>query len=220
MYGGLPVASEPLVRRAVAFFDGQNLFHAAKRAFGYPYPNYDVSKLAERVARKHGWALAEVRFYTGVPDVEDNPRWNAFWVAKLAHMGRLGVRVFSRPLRYRTRSIRLADGSVRAFLDGEEKGIDVRIAIDVIRLAHRSLFDVALIFSQDQDLSEVAQEIRQIAHEQARWIKIASAFPSSPVLSNRRGIEKTDWIRIDRTTYDSCLDLRDYRSKLGDESFG
>jgi hypothetical protein len=73
---------------------------------------------------------------------------------------------------------------------------------------------VALIFSQDQDLSEVAQEIRQIAEEQARWIKVASAFPSSPALGNRRGIDKTDWIRIDRTTYDACLDRRDYRSKL------
>jgi hypothetical protein len=38
--------TEPPVKRAVAFIDGQNLFHAAKRAFGYPYPNYDISKLA------------------------------------------------------------------------------------------------------------------------------------------------------------------------------
>jgi len=134
-------------------------------------------------------------------------------------MGRHGVRVYSRPLRYRTRSVRLSDGSVHAFLNGEEKGIDVRIAIDVIRLAHRRLFDVALIFSQDQDLSEVAEEIRQIAEEQGRWIKIASAFPVSPAVENRRGIEKTDWIRIDRATYDSCLDLRDYRSKTAGEAW-
>jgi len=110
----------------------------------------------------------------------------------------------------------LPDGTTHAFLDGEEKGIDVRLAIDVIRLAHRGVFDVALIFSQDQDLSEVAQEIRQIADEQTRWIKVASAFPSSPTLDNRRGIDKTDWIRIDRATYDSCLDRRDYRPKLNE----
>jgi len=208
--------SEPPVKRAVAFFDGQNLFHAAKRAFGYPYPSYDVSKLAEWVARSQGWSLTEVRFYTGVPDVEDNARWHAFWVAKLAQMGRRGVRVYTRPLRYRNRSFRLPDGTIHAFLDGEEKGIDVRLAIDVIRLAHRNVFDVALVFSQDQDLSEVAQEIRQIADEQGRWIKVASAFPSSPTLENRRGIDKTDWIRIDRATYDSCLNRKDYRSKLND----
>ena len=30
----------------MAFFDGQNLFHAAREAFGYTWPNYDVAKLA------------------------------------------------------------------------------------------------------------------------------------------------------------------------------
>jgi hypothetical protein len=48
---------------------------------------------------------------------------------------------------------------------------------------------------------------------QNRWIKVASAFPSSPTSINRRGIERTDWIRIDRATYDACLDRRDYRPK-------
>jgi len=28
---------------------------------------------------------------------------------------------------------------------------------------------------------------------------------------SRRGIDKTDWIRIDRVLYDACLDRRDYR---------
>ena len=80
-------------------------------------------------------------------------------------------------------------------------------------MAHRRELDVALLFSQDQDLSEVASEIRSIAREQDRWIKIACAFPFSPTTRNRRGIEKTDWIRIDRATYDACLDRRDYRPR-------
>jgi hypothetical protein len=28
-----------------------------------------------------------------------------------------------------------------------------------------------------------------------------------------RGINGTDWIKIDRATYDACLDARDYRPK-------
>lgn len=98
-------------------------------------------------------------------------------------------------------------------MTGEEKGIDVRIALDVLRMAHRREYDVALFFSQDQDLSEAAAEIRTVAAEQARWIKIASAFPFSPTTRNRRGIDRTDWITIDRATYDACLDPRDYRAK-------
>jgi hypothetical protein len=100
-------------------------------------------------------------------------------------------------------------------LVGQEKGIDVRIALDVVRLARENCYDVALIFSQDQDLSEVADEVRAISIQQARWIKIACAFPVSPTAENRRGINGTDWIRIDRVTYDGCLDPNDYRPKKG-----
>jgi len=94
---------------------------------------------------------------------------------------------------------------------GEEKGVDVRMAIDIMRMVRQNLLDVALLFSQDQDFSEVADEVRAVAREQRRWIKIASAFPFSPTASNRRGINKTDWIAIDRTLYDACIDGRDYR---------
>ena len=107
----------------------------------------------------------------------------------------------------------LPDGTQHSFLTGEEKGIDVRIALDVIALAHRREYDVAIVMSQDQDLSEVAEEIRTIAQEQRRWIKIVSAFPQSPASRNRSGINKTDWIRIDRELCDQCLDRRDYRRK-------
>ena len=70
-------------------------------------------------------------------------------------------------------------------------------------------------FSQDQDLSEVVDDIRAIAAEQARWIKMACALPSSPTTRNRRGVNKTDWVRTDRDTYDACLDGPAYRSKSG-----
>jgi hypothetical protein len=69
-----------------------------------------------------------------------------------------------------------------------------------------------VVFSQDQDLSEAAAEIRTIAQQQGRWIKIACAFPWSPAAHNKRGINSTDWLKIDRTTYDTCIDARDYRS--------
>ncbi|HPD07550.1 MAG TPA: NYN domain-containing protein [Candidatus Bipolaricaulis sp.] len=191
--------------------DGQNLYHAAREAFGYSYPNYDVLALSQALCSSRGWDLVQVRFYTGVPDPNDDPFWHGFWANKLAMMGRQGITVHSRPLRYHNRIVRLPDGSEHTYLSGEEKGIDVRIALDVIRMAHRQDYDIALIMSQDQDLSEVAEEIRTIAREQSRWIKIACAFPFSPTTRNRRGIEKTDWIHIDRATYDACLDRRDYR---------
>jgi uncharacterized LabA/DUF88 family protein len=209
---GLAMPIEPSLKRAITFLDGQNLFHSVKEAFGYTYPNYDVVALSKTICRLQDWDLRQIRFYTGVPDQTDDAFWHAFWNHKLAMMGRHGVHIFSRSLRYRNRRIRLPDGMQYTFTAGEEKGIDVRIAIDVIRMAHSRDYDVAVIFSQDQDLSEVADEVRVIAREQNRWIKVASAFPVSPVVRKIRGINKTDWIRIDRATYDSCIDPRDYRS--------
>jgi hypothetical protein len=79
------------------FFDGQNLFHSAKAAFGYTYPNFDPVKLANYVTQKEG-------------------------------------------------------GSEKAVYFGREKGIDVRIAIDVLKMARNNQYDVAVVFSQDQDL--------------------------------------------------------------------
>jgi uncharacterized LabA/DUF88 family protein len=204
---------EPNVKRTICFFDGQNLFHHAKAAFDCCYPNYSPLSLASRICSAHGFNLQQIRFYTGIPSKHDDVRWNAFWSAKLLAMSRMGIHTFSRPLRYRTRTFQISDGIEFSKNVGEEKGIDVRIAIDVIRLVRMDQLDVAILFSQDQDFSEVADEVRAIASEQDRWIKMASAFPSSPTASNARGINKTDWIPIDKATYDACVDPRDYRPK-------
>jgi uncharacterized LabA/DUF88 family protein len=202
----------PKTIRAISFIDGQNLFHSAKSAFGHTHPNYDPLALSKKICELKSWRLEQARFYTGVPDAGDNAFWNHFWIAKCAQMGREGVHVFTRPLRYRNKQIRLPDGSTHSFLDGDEKGIDLRIALDVISLAHRKAFDVALLFCRDQDLSELADEIKVISKEQTRWIKMASAYPNSPAVKFR-GINGTEWMQIDRATYDSCLDVRDYRPK-------
>ena len=193
--------------------DGQNLFHSARAAFGYQVPNYDVVALTQAVCRNRGWKVAQVRFYTGVPGPADNAQWHHFWAARGRVMRRKGVIVYTRSLKYRYRSVTLPDGTDHTVLLGEEKGIDVRIAVDVIRLAHHRAFDVGILFSQDQDLSEVAREIRVIAREQRRWIKLACAFPVGPASRNRRGVDRTDWIRIDRATYDACVDPGDYRPR-------
>lgn len=202
---------EPAIKRAVAFIDGQNLYHHSKDAFGYHFPNYNIEKLVNAVVSAEGWDLTAIYFYTGVPDATDDAKWNTFWTKKLAAMGRQGIKIFTRPLRYRNKVVTLPTGATHSFLSAEEKGIDVRIALDVIGKAVRNEYDVAIVFSQDQDLSEVADEIRIITKQQNRWIRMACAYPVSPTVTNKRGINNTQWIKIDRATYDACIDLKDYR---------
>lgn len=202
---------EPSHKRAYIFIDGQNLFHSARIAFSYSYPNYDPVLLSQAVCRLKGWDLRAIYFYTGIPDTRDNRFWNSFWTAKLAVMGTRGVNTFSRPLRYHDKEIKSPSGSTTTVRVGQEKGIDIKLALDVVRLAREQSYDVAVIFSQDQDLSEIVPEVKYIAARQDRWIKLACAFPSSNAYANRRGINSTDWIMIDRALYNQCLDTTDYR---------
>jgi len=113
---------EPAAKRVIGFIDGQNLFYAARQAFGYSYPNFDPKRLTEVVAAARGWILAGTRFYTGVPDAADNPFWNHFWTAKVGAMGRHGVISYTRPLRYRNQTITLPDGRSATTLVGRKRG--------------------------------------------------------------------------------------------------
>jgi len=202
------MAAELQNKRVVAFVDGQNLFNAAKQAFGYDYPNYDAVKLARLICEQRGqerqerWMLARLHFFTGMPSpTKDEPR-NRFWKSKLAAMGRNEiVQTFSRPIVYRNGI-------------GQEKGIDVRLALDAVRLAHENEYDVALIFSQDQDFSELAIEIKRIASVQNRWVTVVCAYPVGAGYSNKSGIDKTDWFKIDKTLYDRAIDSYDYRKSV------
>jgi len=102
---GFPVAIAPLDKRAVAFIDGQNLFFAARDAFGYKHPNYNVRSLAQAVCRLQGWRLVQARFYSGIPDQYHSFFWNMYWSRKLSAMGREGVHLSTRRLRYRKKEI-------------------------------------------------------------------------------------------------------------------
>ena len=198
---------------AMGFIDGQNLYQHAKEAFGHHHPNYDPLKLHQAVCAAHGWTPNLVRFYTGVPDHNHEPMWAAYWSNRVIALKRAGVHVTTRPLRYREELILLADGSEQLVTTPQEKGIDVRLALDIVRLARERNYDVAVIYSQDQDLNEVVEEVQAIAKEQDRTITIACAFPSGLNATSKRGIDKTQWFKMDEAFYNACLDHRDYRPK-------
>jgi hypothetical protein len=193
----------PCIKRVVAFFDCQNLFKVSKALWGYSFPNFDPIKLASLVTRRNQyerWKLEGVRLYTGIHDKKRNAEWHNFGTRKLSNHRAKDTRVsyFTLPLRYAEEIPR-------------EKGVDVRIALDLVRMARKNEYDVALLFSQDNDFSEAAQEIRDIASEYNRWIKIASAYPHDSRF-NTRGVDKTDWMPISREEYDTCIDPTDYRN--------
>lgn len=194
--------------------------------------------LTEHICAERGWECKGVRFYTGVPKLADNRYWHNFWAAKKRFLSRdKRVYVFTRDIHYRDKEISFEHDAHRIILpDGfrlppetelllpsgkaapghfwvstaEEKGIDVRIAIDIVRLTLRNEFDVCIIFSQDQDLSEAVAEVKDIAKGQSRFVELYSAFPVSSRSTNTLPIRGTQAIPVDQATYESCLDLSNY----------
>ena len=192
--------------RTIVLIDGQNLYHLARRAWAsgpsspYAWPSYDVGKLASAlVSRTPGRTLVETRFYTGVPDRSAGswaPFWRDFWSNKIGALQDQGIYVYR--------------GRVNA--GGQEKGVDVSLALDLVRAAYNQQYEAAIIVSQDWDFGPAVRLAKEIAQEQGRTLVFESCFPVGPGLS-RRGVPGTTWIPIDQATYDACRDPRDYRPR-------
>jgi len=197
----------------MGFFDAQNLFQHAKAAFGHHHPNFNPIKLHYAVCTAKGWTPNLVRFYTGVPEASRQPMWSGYWNNRILALKRQKVNVTTRKLRYRDTIVRNTDGTQETVTVAQEKGVDVRMALDVVKLARKRNYDVAVIYSQDQDLAEVVHEIKEIGAEQDRNIRVCCAFPVGSKATSRRGINGTDWFEMDEEFYNKCLDPRDYRPK-------
>jgi uncharacterized LabA/DUF88 family protein len=190
---------EPAEKRAVAFIDGSNMRHSARTTFGEAFANFNPLALAEIVCAARGWRLVGVNLYLGVPDVRVAEDAHYASVKRCARWRRQGVRVFTRTLQ--------EDGAGGL----REKGIDVRMALDAIALYRKGAFDVALLFTQDQDFAELASEIKTLAREDGRWVQVASAFPDKG--TGRGGVYGTLPIVIDQESFARALDTAENRQR-------
>ena len=100
----------------------------------YAWPSYDVEKLARTlVSRISGRVLAETRFYTGIPDPAVGPSqrlWHGFWSNKLRYLRSRGIYVYR--------------GRVNA--GGQEKGVDVSLALDLLRATYEQRYDADAVW--------------------------------------------------------------------------
>jgi hypothetical protein len=92
----------------------------------------------------------------------------------------------------------------------QEKGIDLKLGLALVRYANNKSYDVAIVFSQDGDLVEAVEEVHEIAKQQNRWLQVECAFPYNPTCECRP-INRTVVRQIPRAMYDPCIDPTDYR---------
>jgi len=158
--------------RVVVFVDYQNVCNWAKRKFHVQGAadsdgHVDPLRLGRLLVsqRRQPSVLQQVRVYRGRPNPDRQPssasandRQTAAWEASPL------VKVLRRPLQYRSNWP--APGSV------SEKGVDVQLATDLVRLALTKRLDAAVVVTSDNDLMPAVETLYdlRLAHvELATW---------------------------------------------------
>lgn len=220
--------------RVGVFIDGQNVTIGARYAFGQ-------SNGANGTGNMHplllGRALAgdcdlvEIRYVTGIPSPDvDRDRWEA---ERRRHdlMAATDVVVLEKPLRYRWQwDIRnerdLGDprdhkgdtvsAKVKSRNVGQEKGIDVWLALDALTMCTRADIDKVIIATADSDLDMVPQYLTMMPGHGDTIVAQAK------VLSNRRDLHQNsaydETIAIDEDIFEQARDDFDYGLDLDEEA--
>jgi hypothetical protein len=196
--------------RIVAFFDGQNVLRTSNEVFGLGRGvqwNYDPRKLVEATRDQMEARLGavgapcphvvvqQIRFYTGVPTFERDLYGRSYWERLFTRFRNDHIVVVSRNLRYYTQ------GPPR------EKGIDLRIGLDIVRIATSGMCDGILLFSQDSDLYEAVEEAKALLARSGpqRPMYYFCAFPRSADPMTNHGVKGMHWIPLYGEDFEKTL---------------
>lgn len=137
-------------QRVIVFIDGGNAYQTFRTAYGTG--RYDPATLSRRLAGIR--QLVEWRFYAGIVPEGLNDRRDAQRDAQQ----RFFTAIRKHP------DGRLCLGRMQVVNGGEAirgKGVDVQLAIDMVRLAFEDQYDVAILLSCDEDLLPAVDVVQQ-----------------------------------------------------------
>jgi uncharacterized LabA/DUF88 family protein len=131
--------------RVMIFMDGSNLYHSLKKDFGHAHLDF------ERLARKlcGDRELIRVHYYNAPLPQEDNP--DAYKAQQRFFEGMRDLPYF----RVVLGRLEKRPGDVLV-----EKGVDIKIAVDMMRLAIQDSYDVAVLVSGDGDFASVVEAVQ------------------------------------------------------------
>ena len=174
--------------------------------------------------------LVEIRYATGIPSPDvDRERWEA---ERRRHdlMTATGVVVLEKPLRYRWQwDIRnerdLGDprdhkgdtlsAKVKARNVGQEKGIDVWLALDALTMCARSDIDKVIIATADTDLDMVPLHLQMLPGHGEPLVAQAKVLSSSRKIHDNDAYHET--MAIDESIFLQSRDCLLYTSDAADE---
>jgi uncharacterized LabA/DUF88 family protein len=145
------------MKRAIVFIDGGNFYFQLKKLTAklngkYKLLNFNFEKFSKWLVSPN--ELVEARYYIGAINQQNNNE-------KSKRMYADQQRLF---MNLQKQNIGVVLGELIQHSDKSyhEKGVDVRIAVEMIRMARRDKYDTAYLLSSDTDLVPAVEEVISI----------------------------------------------------------
>lgn len=172
-----------MVKKAIIFIDANNWYHNLK--YFIKPSKINICKLKELLSEKYSLEILEIRWYTSVPDIEDNKLKYLMHMNFLGHLEKQKIKIITRKLqKLSNKELKKKRREIveawdlcevckpivdEAFLDiadnqKKEKGIDVWIAIDMIKAAIDGT-DCCVLISGDADFVPAFNLIKEVGGE-------------------------------------------------------
>jgi len=172
-----------MTKKAMLFIDANNWYHNLRHWFRPS--GIDIKKIADLISKEKSLDILEIRWYVSMPNREDNETIYKNQRAFLGHLQKQGVNIITRKLQKlsnkelkRKRQDLLDSWDLcevckpiveASFLDidpnQKEKGIDVWIAIDMVKEAVQNNIDFCVLISGDADFVPALNLIKEIGKE-------------------------------------------------------
>jgi len=166
--------------------------------------------------------LVEVRYATGIPSPEVDAKGYAAQRRRHDLMVSTDVVVLEKPLRYRWEwSIRdkklgspykhqgeTTKARVKSRNRGQEKGIDVWLALDALVMCARDDLDCVIVATADTDMDLVRDYVRMVPGSEQTKVIQARVLADHQELRQSPAWDQT--VAIDRAIFEACRDDFDY----------
>jgi len=135
------------MKRVCVFIDGSNFYHGIKHNIGKT--NVDFNKLSLILCSSER-ELIRTYYYNAPVNREDNEEKYKSQQRFFNELKRLP------DLQLRLGRLEHRDGGVT------EKGVDIYLAVDMLRYAYNNIYDVAILISSDGDFSEAVNALKDL----------------------------------------------------------